>query len=366
MASNLAPSSLGKLLTFGNGKTSPPRSERGNHPVYGSNGVIGYANEANADANTIIIGRVGSYCGSLYFSKQKCWVTDNAIRATAREANDPRFAYYLLSTLNLNNMRAGSGQPLLNQGILSGIDVLVPIPGVQRAISAMLGSLDDKIELNGRMKETLQQTARALFKSWFVDFDPVSAKASGRDPGLPRQLAGIFPNTFVDSELGKIPTGWRVAKLGSLLSVVETGGRPKGGVKDITEGVPSVGAESIVGLGDFDYSKTRFVPRDFFESMNRGHVRDYDVLLYKDGGRPGVYEPHLTMVGDGFPFAELCINEHVYRLRTEPTVPQSYLFFWLTSDSAMEEMRTRGTGVAIPGLNSTAVESWRCYCPRRP
>jgi type I restriction enzyme S subunit len=178
--------------------------------------VIGYASEANADAGSIVIGRVGSYCGSLFLSNQKCWVTDNAIRAVALDDNDPRFLFYLLSTLKLNNWRAGSGQPLLNQEILSRIPTAVPEPPEQRAIAHILGTLDDKIELNRRMSETLEQMARALFKSWFVDFDPVRAKAESRDPGLPRPLADLFPDRLVDSELGEIPEGWGVGTLGDL------------------------------------------------------------------------------------------------------------------------------------------------------
>ena len=79
----------------------------------------------------------------------------------------------------------------------------------QRAIAHILGTLDDKIELNRRMNETLEAMARALFKSWFVDFDPVRAKAEGRDPGLPKPLADLFPDSFEDSELGEIPRGGR-------------------------------------------------------------------------------------------------------------------------------------------------------------
>ena len=86
---------------------------------------------------------------------------------------------------------------------------LVP-PPEQRAIAHILGTLDDKIELNRRMNETLEAMARALFKSWFVDFDPVRAKAEGRDPGLPKYLADLFPDSFEDSELGEIPKGWRM------------------------------------------------------------------------------------------------------------------------------------------------------------
>ena len=83
----------------------------------------------------------------------------------------------------------------------------------QRAIAHILGTLDDKIELNRRMNETLEAMARALFKSWFVDFDPVLAKAAGRDPGLPKPIADLFPDSFEDSELGEIPRGWEEASL---------------------------------------------------------------------------------------------------------------------------------------------------------
>ena len=220
MAGEFAETTLGRLLSLTNGRSSPERADGLPYPVYGSNGVIGHAAEANSDAGSIVIGRVGSYCGSLYFSKQQCWVTDNAIRATALDDNDSRFLFYLLGTLRLNDWRAGSGQPLLNQDILSRIPAAVPEPTEQRAIAQILGTLDDKIELNRRLNETLEAMARTLFRSWFVDFDPVRAKAEGRDPGLPRPLAELFPSSFEDSELGDIPSGWAVRPIGDLADVV--------------------------------------------------------------------------------------------------------------------------------------------------
>jgi len=229
MAGEFAETTLGRLLSFANGRSSPERADGLPYPVYGSNGVIGRAAEANSDAGSIVIGRVGSYCGSLYLSKQRCWVTDNAIRATALEDNDSRFLFYLLGTLGLNNWRAGSGQPLLNQEILSRIPAAVPEPIEQRAIAHILGTLDDKIELNRRMSETLEAMARALFKSWFVDFDPVREKAGnatlrggasvntrGRSLALPANTADLFPDRLVDSELGEIPEGWEVGTLGDI------------------------------------------------------------------------------------------------------------------------------------------------------
>ena len=178
MAADWRETTLGGLLSFSNGRSSPLRSEGLPNPVFGSNGIIGFADEANAAPSTIVVGRVGSYCGSLHFSSASCWVTDNAIQATAIDENDARFLFYLLSTLRLNDRRAGSGQPLLNQSILSSIPVVIPAPNEQRTIAHVLGTLDDKIELNRRMNETLEATARALFKSWFIDFDPIRAKAA--------------------------------------------------------------------------------------------------------------------------------------------------------------------------------------------
>jgi type I restriction enzyme S subunit len=101
-----------------------------------------------------------------------------------------------------------------------GLSVTLPPIGVQRAIAQILGTLDDKFELNRRMNETLEAMARAIFKSWFVDFDPVRAKAEGRDSGLPKHIADLFPDRFEDSELGEIPTGWQAKSIGDLADVV--------------------------------------------------------------------------------------------------------------------------------------------------
>lgn len=231
----------------------------------------------------------------------------------------------------------------------------------------LFDAIEDKIELNRRRNRTLEATARTIFQCWFVDFDPVKAKAAGRTPaGLSPELAALFPDSFEDSPLGLIPKGWRVGNLESVLDVLETGSRPKGGVKDIKSGVPSVGAESIVSIGRFDYPKTKYVSEDFFRNMRKGKVQSRDVLLYKDGGKPGLYEPHVSMYGDGFPFDEFCINEHVYRLRAKAPFNQNMLYFWLTSATALAEMRIKGTGVAIPGLNSTAVKSLSVLVPSDP
>ena len=104
-------------------------------------------------------------------------------------------------------------------------ELRIPPLSEQRVIAHILGALDDKIELNRRMSETLEVIARAFFKSWFVDFDPVRAKVEGRKPGLPTILADLFPDSFEDSQLGEIPKGWTVKIIGDLAEV-RGGGTP--------------------------------------------------------------------------------------------------------------------------------------------
>ena len=110
--------------------------------------------------------------------------------------------------------------PSLNTKILSDVPVYYhPSLADQERIADVLGKLDDKIELNRRMNRALEKTAAAIFKSWFIDFDPVHAKAEGRDPNLPADIADLFPDSFEESELGAIPMGWTVQRLGDILDL---------------------------------------------------------------------------------------------------------------------------------------------------
>ena len=146
-----------------------------------------------------------------------------ALRPTSRV--DPNFLPYLV----LGNKRrllslvdlSGHGTGRLNSAELKALDVQLPPIPEQRAIAHILGTLDDKIDLNRRMNQTLEAMARALFKSWFVNFDPVRAKMQGRDIGLPKHIADLFPDRLVDSELGEIPEGWELATLGDETSVTK-------------------------------------------------------------------------------------------------------------------------------------------------
>jgi len=157
------------------------------------------------------------------------------IRARAdRLRAEPLFLYYFFNSPagfhSLDTIRRQVAVAGITGGDLSRLEIPVPSLGEQRAIAQILGTLDDKIELNGRMNETLEAIARALFKSWFVDFDPVRAKAEGRDPGLPQPLADLFPYSFEHSELGEIPEGWQLVPLPAAIEINPTRPLRKGDV----------------------------------------------------------------------------------------------------------------------------------------
>lgn len=161
--------------------------------------------------------------------------------------------YYLQSAVAQQVIREqarGTTQQYIPLGALR--ELFIPVPGdfdEMRAITNMLGTLDDKIELNRKMNETLEAMVRALFKSWFVDFDPVRAKADGRDPGLPKHIAAFFPDSFEDSEMGEAPAGWLVVTLDQLASI--QGGKQLSAEEYHQVGTfPVFGANGIMGYSE--------------------------------------------------------------------------------------------------------------------
>ncbi len=219
--------------------------------------------------------------------------------------------------------------------------------------------LDDKIELNRRMNETLEALAQALFKAWFVDFEPVRAKMEGRWqrgqslPGLPAHLYDLFPARLIASELGEIPEGWEVGHVGDVLAELVSGGRPSGGA--VTEGVPSIGAENIIGLGRYDFSKEKYVPREFFEKLQQkgSAVRPGDVLIYKDGAQIG----RKSFFDCGFPHTKCAVNEHVFIIRCKRPYWQRYLFFWLDQGWMTQGIVSLNSNSAQPGINQQSVRT---------
>ena len=199
---------VGEFCPLTYGKNLPEkRRKQGTYQVYGSNGPVGFHNKPLVKGEGIVIGRKGTV-GAIHYVALPFWSIDTTFYVTNSEDRDLRFTYYLLESLGLEHMNTDSAVPGLNRDAAHARKILVPGLYEQRAIAHILGSLDDKIELNRQMAQTLESIARAIFKSWFVDFDPVKPKMEGKQPeGMSEEVAALFPDKFVESELGMIPEG---------------------------------------------------------------------------------------------------------------------------------------------------------------
>ena len=205
---------VGEFVSFAYGKGLPAssRNDQGNIPVYDSSGVVGYHDGALTDGATVIVGRKGTV-GAVHYSPRPCWPIDTTFYIEGDDSELVRYKYYLLKSLSLEGMNSDSAVPGLNRNNLHAREVAIPSENTQRRVSRIVGTLDDRIELCQRICITLEKMAHTLFKSWFVDFEPVRDKADGHEPSLPAHLANLFPHQIVASELGPIPQGWGVAPL---------------------------------------------------------------------------------------------------------------------------------------------------------
>lgn len=159
---------LRDIVCFGNGKARP--KAEGNIPVYGGNGILGYADQFNYDGETIIIGRVGAYCGSVFYENRPIWISDNALAAKPKGSNSTKYLYYLLKLSDLNQHAEGSSHPLITQTLLNSVEVMYCEDVIiQKAIAEVLSSLDDKIDLLTRQNKTLEDLAQTYFRKWFLE-----------------------------------------------------------------------------------------------------------------------------------------------------------------------------------------------------
>jgi type I restriction enzyme S subunit len=288
MADDWRDTTLGDFLTLQRG-FDLPQNDRvdGPYPVIASTGPVGTNREAMVKGPGVVIGRSGSLGGGQYI-REDFWPLNTTLWVKEFNGNDPRFCYYLLKSIDFTKYNAGSGVPTLNRNHIHPLPVRVPtVIKEQQAIACILGALDDKIELNRRMNETLEGMARAVFKSWFVDFDPVRAKAAGQPPpGLAPRVAALFPDSFQDSELGEIPKGWRAGTLSELSGFVLGGDWGK----DQTSGDNPVGAFCIRGadIPSLQSSGVGNMPVRFLKrsSIEKRSLTDGDLVIEISGGSP--------------------------------------------------------------------------------
>lgn len=304
MAGSWVEWTLGELTDNFDGMRVPVKeSDRrpGPYPYYGASGVVDHVDQYLFDGEYLLIAEDGENLRTrntpvAFLARGKFWVNNHAHIVRGNGEADTRFLMYALSVKDIGGYLTGSTMPKLTQGNMNRISLLAPPLYEQRAIARMLGALDDKIDLNQKMNETLEGMARALFKSWFVDFDPVRAKANATDARVPKAIAELFPERFEDCQLGRIPAGWSVD---SLLEYAEllSGGTPKterpdywyGGIawasaKDVSQCGEAflVRTERTITEQGLVESATQMIPRLSTVIVARGATTGRIVMLGSD------------------------------------------------------------------------------------
>jgi type I restriction enzyme S subunit len=227
--------------------------------------------------------------------------------------------YYLTSRQGRDSLVAyskGSVQQVINLGDLQKVEIPIPPIDQQKAIAHILGTLDSKIELNRKTNETLEGIAKALFKSWFVDFEPVRAKAEGRPTGLPDEISELFPDSFEDSELGEIPSGWAIGSVGECIGELFDG--PHATPKESSSGNIFLGIKNMTGCS-LDLAEARLIGDDDWEKWTkRVTPRQGDIVF--------TYEAALGMFAIIPPGLTCCLGRRMALVR--PREEEGCSYFW--------------------------------------
>ncbi|CAD0158609.1 restriction endonuclease subunit S [Streptococcus thermophilus] len=262
---------LGDVIDFKNGKSI--KKSDGVIPIYGGNGILGYTDKSNF-SHTIVVGRVGAYCGSIYVEENSCWVSDNAIAGVPKEGQDLTYLYYVLKSLNLNSKQIGSSQPLITQSMLRDmvVDIEINIEE-QKRIANSISIIDQKIQINNQINQELEAMAKTLYDYWFVQFDFPDQN------GKPYKSSG--GKMVYHPELKReIPEGWGVEKLENLGTIVG-GSTPTKSISDnFTKGGEGY---SWITPNDLSNNKgNKFIKNGEIDVTVRG-LKDAGLKLYPEG-----------------------------------------------------------------------------------
>ncbi|CCU84142.1 restriction endonuclease subunit S [uncultured Mesotoga sp.] len=281
-------------------------------------------------------------------------------RIEARDIALPLFVNYLLRSDIYRELlpRIASGTTITNlsQGTLASLPILLPPLPEQRAIAHILGSLDDKIELNHRMNHTLEAMAKAIFKSWFVDFDPVRAKAEGRPTGLPDDIAALFPDSFENSEIGEIPKGWEVKPIGQVVKCVG-GSTPSTKNPAFWAGGknPFVTPKDMSSLtSPVILDTSRYITDAGVAKISSGRLPSGTVIL---SSRAPIGYLAITEV-------TVSVNQGVIAMICNKDLPNHYVLYW--TETNMETIKSNASGTTFAEISKRNFRPMPVAVPVKP
>jgi len=330
---------LGEFVNFRRGHDLPKIDMvEGPYPVVGSNGIIGFHNIYTTKAPCLSIGRSGNLGNPCYINKD-CWAHNTTLYVDDFKGNDPKFAYYFLRTLDLGYFGGGSAVPTLNRNHIHPLQIRISRNlSEQKAIAATLSCLDDKIELNNRMNKTLEEMAQAIFKSWFVDFEPYQ------------------DGEFVDSELGRIPKLFTVSTIGDFSDVIDCLHSKK--PNRCKSGKPFLQLNNIRDSGLLDMKDIYYISEsDYLQWITRCEATEGDCVI-TNVGRVGA----VSQIPEGIK-AALGRNMTCVRCRKENPYP-TFLIECLVSEQMKHEIEKKtDSGTILDALNVKSIPKLRFICP---
>ncbi|WP_336278105.1 restriction endonuclease subunit S [Cronobacter dublinensis] len=316
---------LGDILTLQRGHDLPSQERKvGEIPVMGSSGVTGYHDQYKAKGPGVIIGRSGNSMGQISYVSGNYWPLNTCLYVTDFKGNSPEFLYYFLKQIDFDQFNSGSAQKSLNRNAVYPFEVNFPSRyDIQSVIASFLFSLEKKIEVNQRVNHTLEQMAQALFKSWFVDFEPVKAKIAALEAGgsqedatlaamtaisgknadtlavfgreHPEQYvelkatAELFPSAMQESELGAIPIGWDIKNIKSMSVALSKGTTPA--KKDLrSEENQNINFLKVKDIGDdgrINFSNLDKISKRVHEMVLKRSVLQCNDILFSIAGTIG-------------------------------------------------------------------------------
>ena len=325
-------------------------------PVYGSGGIMRYVNEFLYDGESILIPRKGTL-NNLFYVRGRFWTVDTIFWSKINtEKVFGKFLFYYLTTLDFASMNVGTAVPSMTSAILNDINIKLPSIDNQKKIAHILSTLDDKIELNRKMNQTLEEMASAIFKSWFVDFDPVHAKANCTDEaefeniakelGISKEILDLFPSEFEESELGIIPKGWEIKQFSSLVKHLKPGTNYQ--PDRVEDGIPFVNGKHIQD-GFLDLTDIKYITQDEYDRVHKSWQPEaYDVLITIIGtlGKVGVIMP-----------SDLPLALHYNSIDIKAgKLNHQFLYFLLKSDFFQKQFHTNKKQAVQEFITIEAVE----------
>jgi len=342
---------LGDAITLKRGYDLPNQARvPGGVPIVSSSGVSGDHNEAKIAGPGVVTGRYGTI-GQVHYVDGPFWPLNTTLYVQDFKGNHRRFVKYLLETIDFHQFSDKAAVPGINRNHLHEAAITLPPVHEQERIAESLSKLEDRIDNLRQTNTILEAVAQALFKSWFVDFNPVRAKAEGREPeGMDAATAALFPSEFEDSELGPIPKGWRTGTLADVSSLNASKWTAR-------KHPPTVKYIDLSGAHNNRIDQPMEFSFDEAPSRARQHLREGDTIIgtVRPGNRAFAYihEPDANLTGSTG-FAVL-----------SPKAPHlsSYVYLTATRDDAIDRLANLADGGAYPAVRPSVVADTPCVIP---